>query len=60
MGEEKIKEMHESSKLELEALVKEEIRKIRERVRILEAEAERIGEETEKRLRDKKVKKASR
>jgi hypothetical protein len=59
MGEEKIKEMHESSELELEALVKEEIRKIRERVKILEAEAERIGEETEKRLRDKKVKKAS-
>jgi hypothetical protein len=58
MDKEKIKEEYESSELELEVLIKEEMTKIRERVKMLEAEAERIGEETEKRLRDKKIKKA--
>jgi hypothetical protein len=59
MDKEKIKEQYESSELELEVLVKEKMTKIREQVKILEAEAERIGEETEKRLKDKKIKKAS-
>ncbi len=59
MNEDKIKEEHESSQHELEALVKEEISKIRERVKMLEAEAEKIGVETEKKLKDKKIKKGS-
>ncbi len=55
--EEKIKEEHESAEHELEIMIKEEIAKIKERVKMLEAEAERIGKETEKRLNDKKIKK---
>lgn len=57
MDEEKIKEEHESSEHELEIMIKEEIAKIKERVKMLEAEAERIGKETEKRLNNKKIKK---
>lgn len=57
MDEEKIKEEHESSEHELEIMMKEEIAKIKERVKMLEAEAERIGKETEKRLNNKKIKK---
>ncbi len=59
MGEERIREEHESIEHELETMVKQEVARLRERVKMLEAEAERIGEETEKALSDKKVKKAS-
>ncbi len=57
MDEEKVKEEYESSEHELEIMIKEEIAKIKERVKMLEAEAERIGKETEKRLNNKKIKK---
>ncbi len=58
MSEERIKEEHESIEHELETMVKREVARLRERVKMLEAEAERIGEETEKALSNKKVKKA--
>ncbi len=55
MSEEKIQPDHSSFMTEFEDMVKREIAKIKERVKTLEAEAERIGEETEKALQDKKI-----